>query len=153
MYVARFKWMFRRKFGCTPLVKYKIGLRYFNSLSLDDLLHIINTKLRERTPFDLPEGIATKSRQRHIVEYRHMYFKFAKDMGFGLCTTGRSIGFNHATVVHGAKSINDLLDAKNKTITILYKDLEECIFKHIEHETIVEDDFAELKNNDDEISV
>lgn len=153
LYVARFKWMFRRKFGCTPLVKYKLGLKYFNGIKLEELAHIVNIKLQEKSPTPLPNGIATRCRYRYIVEYRHMFFKIAKDMGFGVVAIGKIVDYDHASVVHGAKSINNLLAIGDKNITQLHSEIETAIFAFLNEESIVSDDFSEIKNNNDEVFV
>lgn len=152
-YVARFKWMFRRKFGCTPLVKYKVGLRHFNSITLKELLYIINIKLNEKSPEHLPNGIATKCRYRYIVEYRQMYFKIAKEMGFGVIDIGQSIGYNHATVIHGANNVKNLLATNNKDMVRLNNEIEKAIYEFLNHESIVENDFINIKENTDEVFV
>jgi hypothetical protein len=53
--------------------------------------------------------INDKTRKRRIVDARRAYSKILRDVGFSYEHIGDSIDKDHATIIHYAKSINDLL--------------------------------------------
>lgn len=80
---------------------------------IDVLKNIINEQLQ--ISWDDIKGI---SRLREITIGRHLFFWFA----FYRCQKSKSgisrmLGINHATVCHGIKSVQDLLDAKDEKMS------------------------------------
>lgn len=53
--------------------------------------------------------IYEKSRQRDIVDARHIYSKILREKGYGYEAIGGSIGKNHATIVHYINNIDSIL--------------------------------------------
>jgi hypothetical protein len=53
--------------------------------------------------------IKDNTRKRRIVDARRAYSKILRDVGFSYEYIGDSIGKDHATIIHYAKSISDLL--------------------------------------------
>lgn len=53
--------------------------------------------------------IYSKSRQREIVDARHVYSKILREKGYGYQSIGDSIKKNHATIVHYVKNIDSIL--------------------------------------------
>jgi hypothetical protein len=50
------------------------------------------------------------SRKRDIVDARRVYSKILRDEGYSFESIGLSLGRNHATVIHYAKSIDSILN-------------------------------------------
>ena len=69
-------------------------------------------------------NIGHPTRQRHIVEARQMYFYFALNYGdklmyidgkkvvnkYSLSEIGKTLGFDHSTVIYACKKVEDLID-------------------------------------------
>ena len=59
--------------------------------------------------------ISNPKRQRDIVEARSMYYKICREhLGLKFREIAESVGKNHASVIHGIKQLNDLIDTDKK---------------------------------------
>jgi hypothetical protein len=58
------------------------------------------------------EEIRTKSRKRGIVIHRQVFYCIARNHNYQLVTIGKHLGFDHASVLHGARLIETLLNNK-----------------------------------------
>jgi len=71
----------------------------------------------------LPEEFKSKSRERYIVEARHLYYwLLRKKTNYSLSTLGKMLGKDHATVLHSIKTWDNMLETdvnyRTRTITI-----------------------------------
>jgi chromosomal replication initiation ATPase DnaA len=57
--------------------------------------------------------LKSKARITEIVIPRQVYWYYMKKHGFSYSEIGRMFKKNHATVMHGVKRVNDLIDAKD----------------------------------------
>jgi hypothetical protein len=68
------------------------------------------------------QAIVSKTRKREVVEARHLYFWFALEIGrkyqknWSLALIGMIVRKDHATVLHGQKTINGLIDTNYKNL-------------------------------------
>ncbi len=64
--------------------------------------------------------ITTKTRERNYVEARAMYYKIVRDnTKLSLEVIGKSVNRNHATVLHGIKTLSNWIDTE-RTIKARY---------------------------------
>lgn len=89
--------------------------------------------------------VRTKSRIRHVIEYRNMYFYIMKklDPKMPLRCIGETVGKNHATVLHGMKMYqiferyNPLLPkVKNRVFDAFFINDEHEVDKYIEESQV-----------------
>lgn len=82
----------------------------YKSKSLASILKYISEKVE--IPVDI---LKMKTRKREIVEARQFYFKEAKKQtNHSLAKIGAFVGKDHATVIHGIKTVNDVREVREK---------------------------------------
>jgi len=76
-----------------------------------------------------PEGLRTRSRKRDLVLLRQCVYKISRNQSYGLDMIGDYYGYDHATVIHGVRVIDNLIDSKNidviNTMNMLENQLKE----------------------------
>lgn len=113
-YINEFVLEFYKRFKVTPIVLYDMKDEA-KRLPLNLLEQAVNRSLF--TMIDqrrCPEGIRTKWRKREVVLHRQVYMMIAHEWTYTLEDVGRSLGYDHATVLHAGKLIKNLLEAKDK---------------------------------------
>jgi len=74
-------------------------------------------------------SIKTSCRKRETVNGRMIYYKILNELKFGCSAIGKSIGKNHATVLHGLKQFKDLW-ITDKNLREEYHLIRELFFNH-----------------------
>ncbi len=124
-----FKTSFFEKHGCVPVVHIKKGSvpgELYRNVSLAKLEALSNMMLIEVHGDIYPKGIRTTNRKRETLLYRQMFFKIALEYGYTLKETGTFLksdnfkGWDHATVLHGQRTINNFLESKDKLACGIY---------------------------------
>ena len=123
-YIKRFKKRFKKEFSAKIEIKYSfiesISSIELPLLDLDQLLHIIDSHVKENTKF---ESIIESSRKQELTLYRHIFCKIAYEMDYKWVTIGHFLSLNHATIINGNNSINNYLLIKDKNVTKIYKEI------------------------------
>lgn len=123
--IKKFKKEFNEKIGYTPQV---ITLYDDNSnmpkIELDELIYVINNimekKFGDRKINRKLMRITSFLRTRDVSEYRFIYFKIGRLMGYTLndignrLETDERIGYDHTTVIHGIKTFDNLLSTSEE---------------------------------------
>lgn len=110
---------FQVKFGITPSVYYSFQKSRYK-ITLEQLIDVANDVLRHDPEYVEGHTIQTKSRMRYLVLYRQCVFRLGFEAGYGSTIIGLSCNHSHATVIHGARIFQELLETKDKqTISIL----------------------------------
>lgn len=112
---------FYKKFGFWPIIRFNIKSFFIPKLTLEDLRKVVDESFQMTFPdVYTPEGMLRDTRKQLPVMYRHLFFKIGREIGYTLNDIGRYAGFNHATVLHAVKRINDMLEIKDTEITRNY---------------------------------
>lgn len=88
-------------------------------------IETIKETLKKHDNYDVDDPAKNLSQRRENVESRGMYFKLCQDLKkMGLTAIGKSLSpkKNHATVLHGIRTMNDLIKI-DKTYRVRYKAL------------------------------
>ena len=102
----------------TKLKRYK---QLGKDINLIDLKYIIERKLGV--------NLHLKTRKRHIVDARRMFFYLARrHTRFGLSILGGFFDLDHATALHGINSAKDLIKTDEEFREILYN-LEQLVLE------------------------
>ena len=106
---------FYSQFGIYPRIWYDVATEK-HTLKAEVIRSVTNIALEIEYPKQYPKGIADRRRDRELVIYRQYYFYLCmKKTSSTLQRTGRTIGnYNHATVLHGIKCIQKILDTNDK---------------------------------------
>lgn len=123
---------FFNKFGVTPIVIYDTDPNLRGALTLADVEDIMNQSLRESWTKGYPyPTISAKIRKRVIVTHRQLYYYYARKEGYGLELIADRIGFDHSSVIHGIRHIENLINSKDKLLLQVIDNIEEKItIKH-----------------------
>tara|TARA_R110000824_G_scaffold371168_2_gene560836 strand:- start:565 stop:1008 length:444 start_codon:yes stop_codon:yes gene_type:complete len=123
-YIKRFKKRFKKEFSAKIEIKYSfiesVSSIELPLLDLDQLLHIIDSHVKENTKF---ESIIVSSRKQELTLYRHVFCKIAHEMDYKWVTIGHFLSLNHATIINGNNSINNYLLIKDKNVTKIYEEI------------------------------
>ncbi len=109
--IEGFKYTFKLKFGFEPYVSLGPKGTYTGVISLSELLGIFNVEISKS---EFSEGILTRRRLKHIILYKHIFCKIARDIGYTNSEIGRKIKMNRVTILHAERSINDKVKIKDK---------------------------------------
>lgn len=78
-----------------------------------------------------PTLLKSKTRKRNIVNLRQMcFYILRKKKGMVFETIGREFGKDHATVLHGVRNIESLLEIKDFEITELFNRVKTKLSNH-----------------------
>lgn len=120
--IEEFQLEFYNKIGYIPKIITMADPKYnLPIISLESLIEVFDEIMNEKFGNKKIHGqlyrISSHTRKRDVVEYRYMYFKIAKLMGYYLTDIGRSLtsnkrenGYDHTTVIHGCSTFDNLLD-------------------------------------------
>jgi hypothetical protein len=123
--ISKFKNEFHEKIGYTPQVITLYDDRsYLPRIKLYELVDIVNKimegEFRDRRINRKLMRITSVIRSRDVTEYRYIYYKIARLMGYSLKDIGLQLqshnhkGYDHTTVIHGVKTFDDLLATSQK---------------------------------------
>lgn len=125
--IKRFISKFRKAFGTTPFVTYH--QKKADKVSLDLIKQAVNQVLESEYPFLYINGIENRCRDTEVVEPRQVYFKVAIDLGHTYSIVAKSLGRNHATVIHAYKKVTEMLRQNDATIFYIYSNVLETLNK------------------------
>lgn len=123
--IDKFKKEFYEKIGYVPqVITMNDEVNELYKLELQEIIDIINDIMEEEFG-DRRVGkhllrITSPTRKRDVTEYRYIYFKIARLMGYTYVEIGFKIqkgklkGYDHTTVMHGIKTFDDLLSTNQK---------------------------------------
>lgn len=131
--INKFKKEFYEKIGYMPQV---IKMHQHNSeipyMPLHDIIDSVNSvmehKFGTRRVNKKLIRITSYLRIREATEYRFIYFKIARDMGYTFKEIGKVLktdkhdGYDHTTVMHGVNTFDDLLST-NENFAIKYQEV------------------------------
>lgn len=135
---------FRNKFivevGVDPVVTYSFKVDSVSRISLSELEKVVNEIFKKNFPELYPEdGIRSKFRRSMIVAFRFIFFKIAREMCYPLVPIAKFLGYNHATVLHAVKTINNYIDTRDVTITTYYNLVKYEIQTRIDYNATISD--------------
>lgn len=100
---------YSRDQGFSKEIKIEVS-RSLKQINLEGILSEVSGKA------NIPvETLKMKTRKREIVEARQIYFKRAKrETSFSLASIGALVGKDHATVLHGIKTVNNVKELSER---------------------------------------
>jgi len=104
-----------------PVVMLKTKADIDMRIEPKDMVEILDEILGDKLVY--PKGVKTKARRRRVVLYRQIGFKLLRDMGLSHEKIGKAFDISHATVIHGVKSLNNLLETNDHETIITYTDV------------------------------
>jgi hypothetical protein len=130
--IEKFKKTFVMRFGIEPIVKYNMECSFFGKFNLHELLKITDKALNEHMYYDgYYDTIMTKTRKRPVVYFRQAFCKIASDMRYPCMQIAKMLGINHATVIHSVKTVNNLIDTKDKDMIHVMSLVNKTIDEHL----------------------
>lgn len=135
--INKFKKEFLEKIGYTPQV---ITLHQNNIdmpvMELHEIIYSVNSvmesKFGKRKVNNKLIRITSFLRVREATEYRFIYFKIARDMGYTFKEVGKALktdktdGYDHTTVIYGINTFNDLLST-SENFALKYQEVVDFI--------------------------
>jgi hypothetical protein len=107
-------------------------------MTIDDKLERIKNLITIESGVDITE----RSRERDIVEMRAVYYKILRDVHhFSLTRIAKSIGYNHATVLHALNNYDAWSSFSNNMVTC-YNNVKEIISNDENQDSVYEDVMA-----------
>ena len=88
-----------------------------NEMGIREIVEVVNTMVDKKL---YPEGLQTRSRRRDLVMKRQIVSYVCRFFGFQFHHIAKSMGVNHATVIHGCHTVKNLLELKNGDMTVEY---------------------------------
>lgn len=122
--IAAFQAAFLKRFGILPEVYLAPIQGRIRRLDLYELVRTVE-EVVDRKKYKA--GIRTRCRKRDLVLTRQIYFQIARTMGYHVTEIGEAIGYNHASVIHGIRMINNLLETRNEEALLLATKIENVI--------------------------
>jgi hypothetical protein len=131
--IQEFTVAFYNKFKVTPIVSYAADVSILSRVHLSEIERIANQELAKwyepMSNTDVIPTVRTRKRQRTIVTYRHLYFYFSRQLGYSLNTIGERIGYDHASVLHGSTTIQNLIDNRDKLVIYKYTEMQKFLLE------------------------
>jgi hypothetical protein len=107
-------------------------------MTIDDKLERIKNLITIESGVDITE----RSRERDIVEMRAVYYKILRDVHhFSLTRIAKSIGYNHATVLHALNNYDAWSSFSNNMVTC-YNNVKEIISNDENQDSVYDDVMA-----------
>lgn len=117
-FVKKFSDEFYNTFGVYPIVNYSFdNLPYL--ISLNQLIEVLNDLILEDEEISNKLTVKNRTRKREIVMYRQCGFVVATRMNYGPSRIAEAFGFDHATVIHANRVINELIETRDKHTLII----------------------------------
>ncbi len=118
--IDKFIFDFRNKWGTAPNVKVNFDKKV-PTMSLIELETLVNMEFESVYPSLYGNefkgiGIRYRRRNKEVLTFRNIYFKYGIDYNYTLGDIGEHIGFNHSTVLHGSRRINNSKELWHKTL-------------------------------------
>lgn len=111
------------KFGIVPSVFYTFKkMRY--KVNLEGIVNTVEDVLKDDPEYVPGHSIKSKLRKRYLVLHRQCAFRVALQAGYGPSIIGSAFNHNHATVIHGNKIIQQLLDSRDRQTAYILRTIE-----------------------------
>jgi hypothetical protein len=134
--IQEFTVAFYNKFKVTPIVSYATNVSILSRVHLSEIEKIANQELAKwyqpMSDADTIPTIRTRKRQRTIVTYRQLYSYFARQLGYSLNSIGERIGYDHASILHGSTTIQNLIDNRDKLVIYKYTEMQKLLLQDAE---------------------
>lgn len=134
VFVEQFKTDFQIMYGISPVVIYTLKPDVYFPIPLTDLEEICNSFI----DFSGKRNIRDKTRRRHIVLIRQIFFYIGYKMRYTTIYLAKYLDFDHSTVVYSKKLISDLLDINNPEIVNKIKLIYDEVEKRIRTNSIIQ---------------
>lgn len=119
--ISEFKTKFRGEVGVDAIVTYSFKADNVPRVTLRELEGIVNGIFEKHFPEAyIKDGIRSKNRKSIIVTFRFIFFKVAREMFYPLVPIATYLGYNHATVLHAARTIQNLIDTNDLRVITYY---------------------------------
>lgn len=126
--IREFSTSFFNRFGINPIVVYEVDKDMREALTLEDIEEAANANLKRMWHKGHPfPTVRTRGRIREIVTNRQLYCYYARKEGYGLHVIGHRIGYDHATVLHACRNIENLVKSKDKLLLLEVEKMEELL--------------------------
>ena len=121
--IQEFQTLFINEIGVTPVVMYNLSSNNLPPLRLIEIETIIEGMYQSHFPeLYTKKSLRSRCRISTVVMFRFLFFKIAREMYYPLKAIGQFMGYNHASVLHAVKAIDNLLETKDSK-TIKYYNL------------------------------
>lgn len=128
--VEKFKKQMSENYGVFPVVIYDV---ISAKLPLTDLLNIMDELLVNSSGGE-HKSLKDKSRKQTLINHRQMFYKIAREMGYGFTYISGFLGFDHATAIHSTNRVTDLLNLRDPAMSKIYHEAKRKIAElHEEH--------------------
>ena len=136
--VEAFKIEFYKRFKVYPNIVYNMNIKGLVGIDLATLVKIIDSCMFDTYKYSDDTrnftrmmktviGIRNPTRLRHVVIHRQIYYKIAYELGYSYSVIGRQLSKNHATVIHGIKHLDTMIEVKDKLTLALVDHVLETI--------------------------
>lgn len=103
-----------------PEITLKPVVNWKNTLEIQEVVNCADQTI------DLalfPEGVKTKRRKREVIIRRQLVFYICRKMGYGFEKIGDAMGFDHATVIHGNRTVAQLIEVGDRDMRGAYNEV------------------------------
>lgn len=111
----------------TPVSALKYNEKWQDTLTLSEMITVVDADLMALFPNLHKGGVRSKSRKRDLVLRRQVLCVLGRDIELNLGTIGKELGIDHATVIHSIKNINSMLDTGNTEATRVFREINNLI--------------------------
>lgn len=119
--VEEFQTLFKTLFNTTPVVLYELDNDNLPVLVLTELESLVNKVYKTYFPdIYTVEGVRSKTRLFNTVMFRYIFYSAARQMGYPLTVIAKYLGFNHATVLHGIRAVENLIETNEPRLVKYY---------------------------------
>jgi len=142
MFIEKFKTDFETLYDITPVVIYTLKEEIAYPITLNDLEKICDAFIDPTNKL----CIRQKNRKRNVILARHIFFYIAYKMGYTTTYIGEYLGWDHSSVIHGKKSVSNLLEINDSELINKVKQIYDEVEKRIRVNTVIQFDTSEGNN-------
>jgi uncharacterized protein YjbK len=126
--ILEFQKSFFKQFGIVPRVIYTLGSYKIPTLTLKEFEKVGNIVMHTYPELKYIPNIKYVSRKRNLVLIRQCIFTLASEQGYSLQKIGTYFNNkDHATVLHGKKTFNNLIATNNIEALSVLKKIQDAI--------------------------
>jgi chromosomal replication initiation ATPase DnaA len=130
------------------VVTYSFNIDNIPRISLKEVENVVNIVFKRNFPDIYPEdGIRSRSRRSIVVTFRFIFFKVARDMFYPLKPIAKYLGYNHATILHAVKTVDNLIETNDHVVITYYNLVRNEIKTRIDNNADVPDTIGEEYNS------
>lgn len=110
-------------------VEYGVSLQLYvklNVISLELLEELINRVMKRDFP-QYDGWLGKETRKTEVVMFRSIFFFFAREYGYTTSASGKHVGRDHATVIHGMNKLETKLSKNSVKYTKYFNLCKEAI--------------------------